>query len=341
MKVLITGGSGFIGSNLSIYLKNKGFDVYSLDNLFRNESKLNLVKLKKFKIKNYKIDIRDKKKILSLKKFDLIIDCCAEPSVNKSINEIDRVISTNLIGTLNILHKCAKDNARIIFLSSSRVYSIKNLRNIVRNKNINKKLKINKKIEISFDTNQAKSIYGFSKLGSELLIKEFCYLYKIQYLINRLGVIAGPWQYGKVDQGFMSLWIWRHMNKKNLNYIGFGGNGYQERDVLHIEDLCRLIHIQINKINTINNLTINSGGGLKNKISLRKLTQICEKVTKNKIKINKIKKTSIYDIPYYVSSNRDVKKIYNWLPKKNIHQIINDIYKWQLENKKNLKNFIS
>lgn len=248
MKVLITGGSGFIGSNLSIYLKNKGLNVYSLDNLFRDGSKLNVVRLKKFKIKNYKIDVRDKKKILNLKKFDLIIDCCAEPSVNKSINEIDRVISTNLIGTLNILHKCVKDNAKIIFLSTSRVYSIKNLRNIVKYENINKKLKINKKIKISFDTNQAKSIYGFSKFGSELLIKEFSYLHKIKYLINRLGVVAGPWQFGKVDQGFMSLWSWRHINKKNLNYIGFGGNGYQERDVLHIEDLCRLIHMQIKKL---------------------------------------------------------------------------------------------
>lgn len=341
MKVLITGGSGFIGSNLSIYLKNKGLNVYSLDSLFRDGSKLNVARLKKFKIKNYKIDVRDKKKILNLKKFDLIIDCCAEPSVNKSINEIDRVISTNLIGTLNILHKCVKDNAKIIFLSTSRVYSIKNLRNIVKYENINKKLKINKKIKISFDTNQAKSIYGFSKFGSELLIKEFSYLHKIKYLINRLGVVAGPWQFGKVDQGFMSLWSWRHINKKNLNYIGFGGNGYQERDVLHIEDLCRLIHMQIKKINKINNLTINSGGGLKNKISLKNLTQICENVTHNKIKINRVKKTSIYDIPYYVSSNRDAKRIYNWTPKKNINQIINDIYKWQLENRKKLKKYMS
>ena len=121
MKILITGGCGFIGSNLSIFLKNKKFDIYSLDNLYRKGSELNEKRLKKKNIKNFKIDISKKKQLNKLPKFDLIIDCCAEPSVSASLHELDRVIDTNLIGTLNILRKCALDKTKVIFLSSSRV----------------------------------------------------------------------------------------------------------------------------------------------------------------------------------------------------------------------------
>ena len=341
MKILITGGCGFVGSILSIYLKKKGYDVYSLDNLYRRGSLLNLQRLKKNKIKNFKIDIFNKKKIFNLKKFDLIIDCCAEASVNKSSKEINRVINTNLIGTLNILQKCVKDSCNIIFLSSSRVYSIEELKKIVNKKKINFKIKSKKKIDVNFDVSGTKSIYGFSKFASELLIKEFSYLYDIKYIINRFGVISGPWQFGKVDQGFVSLWIWKHLNNKPLNYIGYGGYGNQVRDVLHIDDLCRLICIEIKKIKKINNLTINSGGGIKNKISLTQLTELCKKVSGHEVKIKKLKKTSRYDIPYYVSSNKRVNEIYNWKPKKNITQIILDIYVWQKTNLKKLNRLFS
>ena len=83
MRILITGGCGFIGSNLAIYLKKKlnNFKIFSLDNLFRNGSQINKHRLDAFKIKNYQINIEDYKKISELPKFDLVIDCCAEPSI--------------------------------------------------------------------------------------------------------------------------------------------------------------------------------------------------------------------------------------------------------------------
>ena len=103
----------------------------------------------------------------------MIIDCCAEPSVSASLHELDRVIDTNLIGTLNILRKCALDKTKVIFLSSSRVYSLNELNKLVPKKNINKPLKTRKKINMSFSTFGEKSIYGFSKFASEELIREF------------------------------------------------------------------------------------------------------------------------------------------------------------------------
>ncbi len=342
MKILVTGGCGFIGSNLLIYLKKKGFSVYSLDNFFRNGSRLNLKRLKKYNIKNYNIDISNNKKVEKLKtKFDLILDCCAEPSVSKSIKEIDRVLYTNLIGTFNILKKCVRDKSKLIFLSSSRVYSLKLLRRINSNKNIKNKIKSKNTYNIFSSTSGPKSLYGFTKFASEELIEEFSYSNNLKYIINRLGVVAGPWQFGKVDQGFMSLWVWKHMLKQNLNYIGYGGFGNQVRDVLHIEDLCYLIFLQIKKIDTINNIKFTAGGGINNSISLKELTGICEKITKNKIKIKKIKKTNMYDVPYYVSSNKLISEKYSWKPKKDVKTIIEDIFNWQSKNLINLKKVIN
>jgi CDP-paratose 2-epimerase len=334
MNILITGGCGFVGSSLAIYLKKKikNIKITSLDNLYRKGSEINLNRLKKFKIKNIKKDISDEKNLLSLNKFDLIIDCCAEPAIEKSRYEQDRVFQTNLIGTFNILKKCAKDRADIIFLSSSRVYSIEKINYIFKKKKTFL-------IDENFSTLSPKSLYGFTKLSSEELIKEFSYIYKFKYIINRFGVIAGPWQFGKQDQGFVSLWTMRHFLRKNLNYIGYGGTGKQIRDVLHIDDACKLIYLQILKLNKINNHIFTVGGGKKNSINLKELTIMCENITGNKIKFGRIKSTSIYDIPYFITRNNKVKKFYNWQPILDISKIVYDIYYWALGNQKMIKNF--
>ena len=333
MKILITGGCGFVGSNLAIYFKDNriGTQINSLDNLSRKGTLLNHSRLKKKKIKNFKIDISDHRAVSKLPKYDLIIDCCAEAAVETSKKEVDKVFNTNLLGTFNVLKKCKRDKSNLIFLSSSRVYSIEKLHKIKK-----KFFLVNEK----FDTSGPKSIYGFCKYSSEHLIKEFSFLYKMKYIITRFGVISGPWQFGKQDQGFVSLWLWRHINKIKLKYIGFGGRGSQVRDVLHISDVCKLIALQVKKINNIYNITINAGGGRKNAISLKKLTKICQKITLNKIKISSKKSTSEYDIPYYVTDNSKVKKIYKWNPRKKILHIVQDMYKWMLSNNKILKKYI-
>jgi CDP-paratose 2-epimerase len=340
MKILITGGCGFVGSNLAIYLKKKlnNSEIYSLDNLFRNGSQINKGRLKNFKIRNYKINIQDYKKISKLPKFDLIIDCCAEPAIEISNKDPDRVIGTNLIGTFNILKKCTADKSKIIFLSTSRVYSIECLRKLIKKKNISNKINIKSKINEEFQTNLPKSLYGFSKLSSEELIKEYNYSYKIKYIINRFGVIAGPWQFGKQDQGFISLWVAKHLFKKKLSYIGFGGYGNQIRDVIHVDDACEIIYLQIINFNNKFNNTFNIGGGLKNAVSLKQLTSKCEKLIGHKLKIKRLKKTSIFDIPYFVTDNNKITKFYNWKPLIGIDQILRDVQKWLIGNKK-IKNY--
>ena len=339
MKILITGGCGFVGSNLALFLKKKGFAVHTLDNLTRKGSKYNSNLLKKQKIKNYKINISNIKKIKSLPKYDLILDCCAEAAVEISKNDFDKVINTNLIGTINILKKSKNDKSKIIFISSSRIYPLEEMNKIIKNKNLKSKIKISKMFSEKDKIIGPKTIYGLTKLCSEMLIEEFSYAYQLKYLINRCGVISGPLQFGKQDQGCVSLWIWRHLNKKKLSYIGYGGYGNQIRDVLHIDDLSELILLQIKNINKINNKLFTVGGSKTSYTSLSQLTKLCQKITGNKIKMGKVSKTSSYDIPYYLSDNTHVSNTYRWKPKRNINQVVMDTFLWLKNNKPIIKKY--
>lgn len=170
-----------------------------------------------------------------------------------------------------------------------------------------------------------------------IINKEFSYIFNLKYIINRFGVISGPWQFGKVDQGFLSLFMWNFLNNKIIKFIGYSGSGLQERDILHIDDFCELILLQIKKFHKIFNKSFTAGGSTKNKTNLKKIYQICNLITNSKPKIVKIKKTSKYDIPYFNTSNKEVEKIYKWKVKRNIYNILNDIFKWQKENISNLK----
>jgi CDP-paratose 2-epimerase len=332
--ILITGGCGFVGTNLAIYLqkKLKNFSIYSVDNLKKKYSKFNLDILKKKKIKNFKIDISSSKFLKLKKKFNFIIDCSADPAVENSKENTQSVFNNNLKTTLNILEKTRKDKSNIIFISSSRVYPI-----------IESYRKFRSKFSSNFDentnTNGVKSIYGFTKYASELLIKEYSYIFDIKFIINRFGIITGPLQFGKVEQGLVSLWLWRHLNNLKLNYIGYGGKGSQIRDILYIDDFSLLIKKQILGFEKNNNKLFCIGGGRKNSLTLRQLTEKCQEITSNYLKIGFYKKTSKYDIPIFISSNKQIKKNYNWSPKTNIDEILKFNLSWMKKNYKRIKRF--
>jgi CDP-paratose 2-epimerase len=331
MKIIVTGGCGFVGSNICEFLKNLSLEVISVDNLSKTYSKLNQKRLSNLKIKNYNIDISNKDEFIKLKfKSDIIIDCCADPAVESSKKDILKNINNNLITTYNVLEKAKKDNSKLIFLSTSRIYPINDSRQKFT-------FFFKKKIKNLFDEDSnivgPKTIYGFSKLASEMLIEEYNYAFKIDYLINRCGLITGPWQFGKVEQGLVSLWLWKHLNKSNnLYYKGYSGTGNQIRDVLFINDLCELVYLQIKNFKKIKNQTFCIGGGIKNSINLNQLTKICEEITKNKIKIRRDLDTSIYDIPFYITSLKKVKKYYNWYPKTDLRIGLYVILEWMKKN---------
>ena len=341
MKIVILGGCGFIGSNLAIFLKKKinKVKVVSVDNLSRKGSILNFKRLKNNGITNLTQNISKINSLKNLGKVDLFINCCSDPAIENSKKDTSSVINNNFITTLMMLNYAIKYNSGIIYLSTSRVYSIEKINNFIKNKNLINKLKIRAKINENFNTSDVRSIYGLTKLFSEELIKEYSYLFKLKYIINRCGVVSGPWQLGKQEQGLFSFWVKKHILRQPIKFIGYGGHGNQIRDVLHIDDLNDLIFKQIKKIKKINNFVLNVGGGPKNSISLLELTKACEKITKNKCKKTKQVKTSNYDIPYYVTDNKKVTRIYDWKPKKSINTLLKDLYDWMVNNKKLINKF--
>ena len=339
MNIIITGGCGFVGSSLSIFLKKniKNSKILSIDNLSKSYSKFNQAILSKNKIKNEKINLGNLNSLNKIKfKADYIIDCSAEPAVEASKKKIVKVIESNFLSTLNVLEKAKKDKSKLIFISSSRAYPI--AESYQKFKRFKKKRKhFPYREQSNFD--DIKTIYGFTKYSSEQLIQEYSYLEKVKFIINRCGLISGPGQYGKVEQGLVALWMWRHINKMSINYLGHGGNGEQVRDVLFIQDLCRLILAQIKKFKQFENNLFCIGGGIKNATNLKNLTSICQKITKNKIKIMRKPQTSIYDIPYYVTSLNKINKISNWKPRINLSQGLMEIHEWMMKNKNKIRNF--
>jgi CDP-paratose 2-epimerase len=276
---------------------------------------------------------------------DLLIECSAEPSVLAGFGENPAyIINTNLFGTVNCLELCRKHKADVIFLSTSRIYPYEAINKI---KTIEQKTRFEWKdnqkisgwskngIDTDFTTSGPKTLYGATKLASETLLQEYVVNYGLRGVINRCGVIAGPWQFGKVDQGVFTLWMLAHYFKKNLNYIGFGGKGKQVRDMLHVDDLFELIDLQAQSLNKINGKVYNVGGGRDISLSLLETTHLCERLTGNKIEIGKNLKTRPGDIIIYLTDNRKVQRDLGWKPKMAPLDIISDIYSWitQHENK--------
>ncbi len=337
--ILITGGAGFIGSNLAVSFKRKypKLKVYALDNLKRRGAELNLPRLKENNVNFIHADIRNPEDLVLDFDVDLMIECSAEPSVMAGLDNPRYIINTNLIGTVNCLELCRKDKADIIFLSTSRVYPYKAINKIKTIETDTRFAWSIKGINENFTIQGPKTLYGATKLSSELLLEEYIASYGIKGVINRCGVIAGPWQFGKVDQGVFTYWMLAHYFKKPLKYIGFGGKGKQVRDLLHIEDLFDLIDIQASQLSKINGRIYNVGGGKEVSLSLYETTKLCQQITANKIKIASDLNTRPGDISIYLSDSSKVTEELSWQPKKSAKSVLSNIFTWISNNEMELK----
>jgi CDP-paratose 2-epimerase len=352
--ILITGGAGFVGSSLALSFKKKypAYSVICLDNLKRRGSELNIKRLTSQGIKFVHGDIRNKEDFESVsEKVDLLIEASAEPSVLAGINGTpDYLLNTNLVGTINCLNFAVKNKSAFIFLSTSRIYPIDKIEQIAFEETDSRFLIsvsqtltgiTPKGLSEEFPLQGYRSLYGASKLSSELLIAEYNQFYGLNTIINRCGVLTGPWQMGKIDQGVMVLWVARHFWKKPLSYIGYGGLGKQVRDMLHVDDLFRLIDIQASDLPKFSGRTLNVGGGSEISLSLKELTELCEKVTGNKIAIESVKEMRQADIRIYVTDNSAVTELSGWTPKIIPLQIVTEIAQWIKENENDLKPILS
>ena len=352
LKIVVTGGAGFVGSTLCLQLKQKypNYEIIAFDNLKRRGSELNLIDFQKFDIPFIHGDIRNNEDVVAIGNFDVLIEASAEPSVTAGLDsDPTYVINNNLYGAINCFNACLKNKAKLIFLSTSRVYPIEA---------IEKANFVEYETRFAFDENQtekgisangiseslslvgARSFYGTTKLAGEMFIQEYAAFYGLQAAITRFGVIAGPRQMGKTDQGVVTLWMAKHYWNQSLKYIGYGGTGKQVRDILHVDDLVELIDLQIHEIEKFSGKIYNVGGGLKNSASLLEMTAICQKITGNKILIEGIAETRTADLRIFVTDNSKIENEIGWKPKKTVEQVFNDIFGWINNNEKQLETIL-
>jgi CDP-paratose 2-epimerase len=349
MRILITGGAGFVGSSLALMFKRDrpSDDVCALDNLRRRGSELAVARLTRAGVTFVHGDVRSAADLRDAGAFDLLVECSAEPSVQAGYDgSPSYVLDTNLTGTINCLEAARACRADVLFLSTSRVYPIEGLRAIPLEPTATR-LAIkqgtsgpgwsSQGISTEFPLAGYRSMYGTTKLASELVIEEYRAMYGLRTIVNRCGVLSGPWQMGKVDQGFIVLWASRHLYSGRLSYIGFGGEGLQVRDVLHVSDLYELLKVQLADLTRYSGAVFNVGGGPRNSVSLAELTTLCRERAGATIPIDSDPKTNAADVPYYVSDNTAVTAATGWSPSRGIDTILDDVFTWLREHRASLE----
>ncbi|MDA7877630.1 NAD-dependent epimerase/dehydratase family protein [Akkermansiaceae bacterium] len=370
MNILITGICGFVGSTLAEALLDHAdpgsLQITGIDNFSRNGSWLNRDRLAARGTTILHGDIRAAADLEALGPFDWVIDAAANPSVLAGVDgksSSRQLVEHNLGGTINLLEACKRWSAGFILLSTSRVYSIPPLAALdveVHNRayrpdcsNQEQRTKNNglpgfspSGITETFSTAPPVSLYGATKITSELLALEYGLTFDFPVWVNRCGVMAGARQFGKPDQGIFAFWIHSWREGRPLKYIGFDGLGHQVRDCLHPRDLAPLILKQIGspkqesgnknqEPRTTTPRVVNLSGGLASAMSLRQLSDWCAErfpssetasslPTENSQLKNPTEQRP-FDLPWVVLDHRLATETWDWQPQTPIEAILEEI----------------
>ena len=339
MRILITGACGFVGNTVALALREgwPDWQIVGLDNLVRPGSELNRARLKQRGVKLLHADIRNPSDLETIARCDWILDAAANPSVLAGVDgktSSRQLLEHNLFGTVNLLELARGWNSGFLMLSTSRVYSIHQLAAIpveakgTRFEPRSKKSKwvgfSSRGVAEAFSTAPPLSLYGSSKLASELLACEYAEAFGLPVVINRCGVLAGAGQFGKIDQGIFSFWIHSWRAQRPLKYIGFKGTGFQVRDCLHARDLVPLLAKQIQKPRKNAPRIVNVSGGRKQSASLLELSAWCEGEF-GKGKISGSRETRPFDVPWLVLDSSLAKEVWDWTPQTSLEVIWNEI----------------
>jgi CDP-paratose 2-epimerase len=339
-RVLITGGAGFVGSNLAVSLakRHPEWELVALDNLYRRGSELNLPRLEEAGVEFVEGDVREPESLGRVGELAALIECSAEPSVMSGVDgDTGYLVHTNLTGAYNCLELARRDGAFVVFLSTSRVYPVEPQVGL-KLEEAETRFELAAEQEVPgvspagiserFPLDGARTLYGATKLAAELLIEEYRASLGVPAVIDRCGVIAGPWQMGKVDQGVFTHWMLAHHFGNPLSYIGFGGEGKQVRDLLHVEDLVDLVERQLLDPGAWDGRTVNVGGGREISLSLRETTAICQRLTGNEVPISPVAETRQGDVPIYLSDCERIFNLDEWRPRRSAEQVLTDIHEW-------------
>lgn len=343
MKILITGICGFVGSSLAVALAHSSnasgtrHQVFGIDNLSRPGSEGNRQSLRELGIDVRHGDVRVRTDIEDLPRADWLVDASAQSSVLSGTgtgNDARAVLDVNLQGTVNLLEYCRHNEAGFILLSSSRVYSIARLREIPL-RIIDGSFSLGDVpadlvglsefgIRETFPTDSPISLYGASKLASEIIAQEYAAAFSTRVWINRCGVLAGPGQFARADQGIFSYWIHSYRWKQPLRYIGFDGTGHQARDCLHPADLADLLCRQMAADAQPESPVFNVGGGIDHAISLLQLSSWCEERF-GYHPVGKDLSPRAYDVPWIAMDARRARTVFDWTPHVSLEDILGQI----------------
>lgn len=340
-RILITGGAGFAGSNLAIAIRRElpGIQVIALDNLKRRGSELNLDRLRRAGVDFVHGDVRSPEDILNLGcQPDLVVECSAEPSVLAGYaSSPEYLVHTNLTGCFHCLELARRAGADFLFVSTSRVYPVALLNGLVWREEENRFWLDEEQrtrgasghgIAEDFPLDGPRSLYGTTKLCAELMVEEYAASYGIRYIVNRCGLLTGPWQMAKSDQGVIAYWMAAHYFGSPLRYIGFRGSGKQVRDFLHIEDFAELVIDQIRNFDLYAGGRFNVGGGRAHSLSLREATGLCRELTGKEIEVEASTEERPADLRIYISDHRRVSAVNGWKPRRDARRTLSDIHEW-------------
>jgi len=331
VKVLVTGGAGFIGSSVALALAREGgHEVVALDNLYRRGSELNLPRLADAGVRFVHGDVRQPEDLRAAGDFEALVECSAEPSV---LAAGDVVVPVNLFGAHHCIEAAGRHGAQVVFLSTSRVYPVAALEALAvreaetRYELVDEQLLAGASaqgVAEEFPLRGARTAYGASKLAAEILLAEA----PVPWVVNRCGVVAGPWQMGKVDQGVFTHWLLAFHFGLPLAYIGYGATGKQVRDVLHVDDLVRLVADQLDRPAHWAGQTFNVGGGRDGSLSLLEASELCAELTGRDMRVGREPRTRPGDVRCYVSDCRRLFEHCEWRPDRAPREILEDIAAW-------------
>ena len=343
-KILITGGCGFLGSNLAQDFLKSGDEVFVLDSLSRKGSELNLDWLKNNSfsknLKFFKIDIKDKKLVNQIfkkfKKFDFVIHVAGQVAMTTSLKDPFSDFCTNALGTINILEATREfsPEAFFAFSSTNKVYGdLKNLNYI--EKKLRYEIKdfecgLNEELPLDFSTP-----YGCSKGAADQYVRDWSRSFGLRTTVFRHSSIYGGRQFATEDQGWIG-WFCKQAiiqaksleKSQKVSPFTISGNGKQVRDVLHAKDLIALYRKAFNNINSATGEIFNIGGGIENSLSILELFEILKDI----LNLDEIKYTNLprrkSDQDFFVADIQKAKKLLDWTPKVNLREGLEKMISW-------------
>ncbi|MCK4665395.1 GDP-mannose 4,6-dehydratase [Candidatus Dependentiae bacterium] len=334
MKMLITGGAGFIGSNTANFYLEKGNEVIIFDNLSRKGTEKNLQwLLKKYEnlkfIKGSIVNYEELREICANNKFDACFHFAAQVAVTTSVTDPRPDFMVNALGSFNILEALREtgQDCPIIYTSTNKVYGemtdikVRDTGKRYEYEDYDKGIPENYPLDFH-------SPYGCSKGSGDQYFIDYARIYGLKTVIFRQSCIYGQRQFGNEDQGWVAHFIISAIKDKPLTIYG---NGKQIRDILHIDDLINLYDLWIKNIEKVSGQAFNIGGGSNNTISLLELISILETQLNKKIKYN-FADWRPGDQKVYVSNIARIGDVLNWKPEINIKNGIEKLINWIQDN---------